>query len=107
MRIEPTTIPGLLTIQLERHVDDRGSFSRLYCRDTFAAAQLVTDFVQDSLSVTTRAGTIRGMHLQTAPFQEVKLIRCVRGEIFDVITDLRPHEPTFGRWQGFRLSAAG
>jgi dTDP-4-dehydrorhamnose 3,5-epimerase len=107
MRIDTTSISGLMAIRLDRFVDERGSFARLYCRDTFAAAGLETEFVQDSLSVTDLAGTLRGMHFQTEPFAEVKLIRCVRGAIFDVIVDLRPTSPTYHQWQGFTLSAQG
>ena len=104
MRFEPTTIPGLWAIRLDRYVDDRGSFARLFCRDGFAAHGLEAEFVQESLSVTLRAGTLRGMHYQRQPHAEVKFIRCVRGAIHDVVADLRPDSPTFHQWVGFELS---
>jgi dTDP-4-dehydrorhamnose 3,5-epimerase len=104
MRFETTTITGLVAIRLERHVDDRGSFARLFCRDDFAAAGLESEFVQESLSVTLRAGTVRGMHYQRTPHEEVKFVRCVRGAIYDVVADLRPDSPSFHHWQAFELS---
>jgi dTDP-4-dehydrorhamnose 3,5-epimerase len=104
MRFETTTIPGLFAIRMERHVDDRGSFARLFCRDEFSAAGLVTDFVQQSLSVTLHQGTIRGMHYQNPPHEEVKLVRCVRGAIYDVVVDLRDGSPTYLWWQAFDLT---
>jgi dTDP-4-dehydrorhamnose 3,5-epimerase len=104
MKFETTTIPGLFAVKLERHVDARGSFARLFCRDDFAASGLETAFVQESLSVTRQAGTIRGMHFQTEPHQEVKFVRCVRGAIYDVVADLRPESLGLHRWQAFELS---
>ncbi len=106
MRFEPTQIAGLFAVTLTRHADARGSFARLFCRDEFAAHGLADTFVQASLSVTTRAGTLRGMHFQRPPHEEVKLVRCVRGAIFDVVADLRPASPSYLRWQGFELSPA-
>jgi dTDP-4-dehydrorhamnose 3,5-epimerase len=105
LRFEPTNIAGVFAVRLQRHVDDRGSFARLFCRDEFAAAGLPTHFVQQSLSVTRRAGTLRGMHFQRAPHAEVKFVRCVRGVIHDVVADLRPDSPSYLQWQAFRLAA--
>jgi dTDP-4-dehydrorhamnose 3,5-epimerase len=107
MRFEATTIPGLLGIRLDRHVDVRGSFARLFCREEFSAHGLESGFVQESLSVTLRAGTLRGMHYQHTPHEEVKFVRCVRGAIYDVVADLRPESPTFHQWQAFELSQEG
>jgi dTDP-4-dehydrorhamnose 3,5-epimerase len=104
MRFEATTIPGLFGIRLDRYVDSRGSFARLFCRDEFAARGLASVFVQENLSVTLQAGTLRGMHHQTTPYEEVKFIRCVRGTVHDVVADLRPGSPTFHKWQAFELS---
>ena len=103
MQFNSTTISGLWEVVLERHRDDRGSFARSFCRDEFAARGLAADFVQSSTSVTNRAGTIRGMHFQRAPFAEVKLVRCVRGSIYDVVADLRPQSASFMQWQAFEL----
>src|SRR5208282_1482320 len=87
-----------------RNLDARGSFTRLFCREEFSVAGLVTAFVQESLSVTRQAGTVRGMHYQNRPHEEVKLVRCVRGAIYDVVVDLRSNSPTYLAWQAFELS---
>jgi dTDP-4-dehydrorhamnose 3,5-epimerase len=107
MRFETTTIPGLFAIRLDRHIDARGSFARLFCKQEFAAAGLETVFVQESLSVSRVGGTLRGMHFQRTPDEEVKFVRCIRGAIYDVVADLRPDSPTYRRWQAFELSADG
>jgi len=103
MFFEKTEIDGLWAIAVERHTDVRGSFARTFCRREFAARGLVHDFVQGSASVTRLAGTLRGMHLQLAPHAEVKLVRCVRGAVYDVVADARTGSPTHGRWQAFTL----
>lgn len=107
MQFERTEIDGLMAIRLSRFEDERGSFARLFCRDTFAEHGLFDTVAQASLSVTRRAGTLRGMHFQRPPHAEVKLVRCVRGAIHDVVVDLRPASPTYLRWQGFRLEPQG
>ena len=107
MRFETTGIEGLIAVRRERHADERGSFARLFCRDEFAAAGLGTEFVQQSLSVTKKAGTLRGMHFQRAPHAEVKFVCCVRGCIYDVVADLRPASSSYMRWQAFRLDQHG
>ena len=107
MKFEPTDIAGLWAVRLQRSEDERGSFARLFCREEFAAAGLFHDIAQASLSVTRRAGTLRGMHFQRPPHAEVKFVRCVRGAIHDVVADLRPGSPTYRRWQGFRLEPQG
>ena len=104
MRFVETTLPGAFLIELEQREDERGSFARTWCRDEFAAHGLSTEVAQCSLSRNTRAGTLRGLHFQAAPHQEVKLVRCTRGAIFDVIVDLRPGSETEGRWLGVELS---
>ena len=78
-------------------MDARGSFARLWCQKQFGENGLETDFVQLSLSRTMKRGTLRGLHFQREPHAEVKLVRCVRGSIFDVIVDLRPNSSTYGR----------
>ncbi|MCP6547431.1 dTDP-4-dehydrorhamnose 3,5-epimerase family protein, partial [Klebsiella pneumoniae] len=90
-------------IVIERHRDERGSFGRTFCEKEFTERGLNGRFVQSSTSVTRRAGTLRGMHYQRPPYEEVKLVRCVRGTIFDVVADVRRDSPSFGTWQGFRL----
>lgn len=96
---------GALLIRPERLSDDRGFFARTWCREEFRARGLVSDFVQASLSVNPVRGTVRGLHLQRPPHAETKLIRCVRGAIFDVIVDLRPDSPTYGEWLAVELTA--
>ncbi len=92
-------------IDPDRKVDDRGFFARSYCRNEFAAPGLYPDFVQCNLSFNTRRGTLRGMHYQARPHEEIKLIRCLSGAIYDVIVDLRPASPTYRQWIGVELDA--
>jgi dTDP-4-dehydrorhamnose 3,5-epimerase len=107
MRFEPTAIAGLWIVRLDWHSDERGAFARLFSRDEFAVHGLPEVFVQASLSVSRQAGTLRGMHFQRPPHAEVKLVRCVRGAIYDVVADLRPNSPSYLRWQAFELRAGG
>lgn len=99
-----TELPGATIVDLDRRVDERGSFARAYCEREFAAHGLPARMVQTNVSVTHRAGTVRGMHFQAAPHQEDKLVRCMRGAIWDVAVDLRPQSPTYCRWMGVELS---
>lgn len=92
-------------IELDRHGDDRGFFARAYCEREFAAHGLPTHFPQSNLSNNTTAGTLRGMHFNTAAHFEAKVVRCVRGGVYDVIVDLRPGSATEGRWFGTDLTA--
>lgn len=92
-------------IDLDRKVDERGFFARSYCRNEFAAHGLHPDFVQCNLSFNIRRGTLRGMHYQARPNEEVKLVRCLSGAIYDVIVDLRSTSPTYRQWIGVELDA--
>lgn len=105
MHFERLPLPGAAVIALRPHSDARGFFARSFCSETFARAGLAMPVVQANISLSHRAGTLRGMHYQLPPHAEIKLVRCVRGAIFDVIVDLRPHSPTFLRWCGRRLDA--
>jgi len=105
MRFEATKIAGVVLVEAEPHTDARGSFARLHCPDDFAAAGHPFTPAQTSLSRNPRRGTLRGMHHQPAPHAEVKLVRCVRGAIFDVAVDLRPASPTHRQWVARELSA--
>ena len=105
MRFAPTAIPGVVVVDIEAPADDRGSFGRLQCPDEFAAAGHPFTPAQTSLSRNPRAGTLRGMHYQPAPHAETKLVRAVRGRMFDVALDLRPDSPTLRKWFGIELSA--
>ena len=105
MRFAETQIPGVVVVEAEPHSDARGLFARLHCPDEFAAAGHAFVPAQTSLSRNPTRGTLRGLHYQPAPYGEVKLVRCVRGRVFDVAVDLRPQSPTFRRWTGAELSA--
>ncbi len=100
-----TPIPGAFLIDLEKRGDDRGFFARAFCEKEFAAHQLVTGFVQVNNSLSAQKGTLRGMHYQLAPRAETKLVRCIRGALYDLILDLRPGSSTFGHSFGAELSA--
>jgi dTDP-4-dehydrorhamnose 3,5-epimerase len=105
MNLRKTELAGAFLIEIEPHADERGSFARTFCAKEFAERGLVAEIAQCSLSSNRLAGTVRGMHFQRAPHEEVKLVRCQRGAIYDVIIDLRPGSPSYRRWQGFELSA--
>ena len=101
-----THLADATLIDPERRADARGYFARTYCEREFAAHGLPTRMVQSNVSVTRRAGTLRGMHYQAAPHQEDKLVRCVRGAIWDAIVDIRPGSATWCQWLGVELSEA-
>ena len=103
MKFHQTTLKDAMLIDLERRGDDRGFFARTFCADEFAAQGLPTEFVQQNTSYSANKGTLRGMHFQTAPHGEDKLIRCLRGAIVDIIIDLRPDSPTYKKWEAFEL----
>lgn len=105
MRFLPTTLTDAVLIEPERRADPRGWFARLYCEEEFAAHGLKTRFPQQNASANPKAGTLRGMHFQHPPHAEVKVVRCTRGAIHDVIIDLRPDSPTYRKWEGFDLTA--
>ena len=105
MRIDPTPLPDACLVTLEPAEDERGFFARAFDADAFAARGMASRFAQCSLSFNRRKGTLRGLHYQAPPHMEAKLVRCVRGAVFDVIVDLRAGSPTFGRWWGTELSA--
>jgi dTDP-4-dehydrorhamnose 3,5-epimerase len=103
MKFEPTPIAGVWQVLAEPRQDARGSFTRLYCAEAFDALMPGLVFVQTNLSLTHRRGTLRGLHLQRAPAQEYKLVRCLRGRVFDVAADLRRGSPSCGRWFALEL----
>ncbi len=105
MRFHPTQLDGAWLIELTPVRDERGAFARTFCEREFAEHGLETRFVQHSQSANARQGTLRGLHFQKPPHGEVKLVRCLRGAIWDVIVDLRPASPTYLKWQAFELSA--
>jgi dTDP-4-dehydrorhamnose 3,5-epimerase len=103
MKFLPTPLPGAYLIELERRGDDRGFFARLFCEREFAAAGLEPRFVQANNALSKAKGTLRGMHYQLGDAAEAKVVRCIRGAVWDVILDLRPNSPTFGKWFGAEL----
>jgi dTDP-4-dehydrorhamnose 3,5-epimerase len=105
MRFDETPLAGVWVVELEGIVDERGWFARTFDADDFRARGLVLPVVQCNASYNSRAGTLRGMHYQVDPHGEPKLVRCVRGAIFDVAVDLRPGSGTFRGWHGVELSA--
>ncbi len=104
MKLLGTPLAGLWLIETAPRGDARGRLTRLFCADAFAAVRPGLRFVQVNHSITALRGTVRGLHWQRAPQAEAKLIRCLRGSVFDVAVDLRPGSPTYGRWHGVELS---
>lgn len=105
MKIEPTAIAGVMTVDISPLADDRGMFARTFCAETFAKHGLVSEFPQCNISWNSRRGTLRGMHYQDEPRPEVKLVRCTRGRVYDVIVDLRPESGTYKKWVAVELDA--
>lgn len=103
MKLQPLPLPGLLRIDTEPVADARGQFVRIYCDSAFDGRH----FPQVNLSTTRRRGALRGMHFQAPPAAEGKLIRCLRGRVFDVAVDLRAGSPTFLQWHGIELDGEG
>lgn len=99
-----TPLPGGYLIEPERREDDRGHFARVWCRREFAEHGLSAELVQVNVGFSRRRGTLRGMHHQTPPHAEVKLVRCTRGRVYDVMVDLRSDSPTHTRWFGAELT---
>ena len=95
--VEPLSIPDVRIIRPQKHADARGFFSETYNRRTFADAGIDLTFVQDNHTFSTQSGTLRGLHFQTPPFAQDKLVRVVRGSILDVAVDLRAGSPSYGR----------
>ena len=104
MQFHQTKLGGVWRISLEPARDRRGHFTRTFCVGEFAAYNLETNYPQHSFSFSARKGTVRGLHYQREPHSEAKVVRCARGVIWDVIIDIRPHSPTYLRWQEFELS---
>ncbi len=104
MQFQATPLAGAHTIELEKRGDDRGFFARMFCANEFAAHGLETRFVQVNNSLSRYRGTLRGMHYQLEPDAEVKVVRCVRGALWDVVLDLRQDSPTFGQHFGAELT---
>ena len=105
MDISPLEIPDVKVLRPKRHGDARGFFSETWSRATMEAAGIDIDFVQDNQSLSAARGTVRGLHFQTPPHPQAKLLRVIRGAVFDVAVDLRRGSPTYGRHAGAVISA--
>jgi len=105
MIFSETRLAGAYLIDVEKRADERGFFARTWCRAEFAERGLETEFAQHSVSFNATSGTLRGLHFQRPPHGETKLVRCLRGALYDVIVDLRAESPTFRQWAAFELTA--
>jgi dTDP-4-dehydrorhamnose 3,5-epimerase len=105
MQFTKTQIDGVVIIELEKLADERGWFARSFCQHEFEENNLNPCVAQCNVSFNLRAGTLRGMHYQVEPHGEAKLIRCIRGSMYDVLLDLRENSPTFKQWVAVELSA--
>ena len=104
MIFRETPISGAYVIEPERIEDHRGFFARIWCKKELGQRGLETELAQSNIGFSSRRGTLRGLHFQEAPHTEVKIVRCTRGSIFDVIVDLRPDSSSYKRWFGTELS---
>lgn len=104
MNFTETPIAGAYIIDVNRIGDERGYFGRLWCEQEYEQMGLVARVCQSNIGFSRQAGTLRGLHYQTAPHQEVKIVRCTRGAMYDVIVDLRPDSPSFKQWFGMELN---
>jgi dTDP-4-dehydrorhamnose 3,5-epimerase len=94
-----------LIVELQKHEDARGFFARAWCENEFKEQGIQATWVQANLAYSEHKGTLRGLHFQAAPYSEAKLMRCIRGAMYDVILDLRPDSATFKHWFGIELTA--
>lgn len=104
MDFDPLPIPGAYLVRLSPYKDERGEFSRIYCANEFRIPYLNKPLLQINHSVNRERGTVRGMHFQHPPQSEVKIIRCLRGRVYDVMVDLREGSPTFLKWHAVELT---
>jgi dTDP-4-dehydrorhamnose 3,5-epimerase len=104
VRVIETRIPGAWRIELDRRQDDRGFFARSFCEREFADRGLAIRYPQCNISYNKARGTLRGMHFQRPPEPEIKVVRCLRGSVYDVILDLRPDSSSYLQWEAFELT---
>ena len=104
MKIVKTALSGVLILEPRRFGDARGFFCESWNKQTLKEAGITVDFVQDNHSLSAAAGTVRGLHYQSPPHAQAKLVRCGRGRFFDVAVDVRRGSPSYGRWVGVELS---
>ena len=105
MIFKETKLKGAFLIEVKKLEDNRGFFGRAWCQKEFKEHSLVTDLAQMNVAFNNKNGILRGMHYQAAPYEEVKLVRCTRGAVYDVIIDLRPNSDTYKQWIGVELTA--
>jgi dTDP-4-dehydrorhamnose 3,5-epimerase len=105
VKFVPLGVPGTFLVEIEPHGDARGAFARTFCAREFGERGLATEMVQTSLSLNSRRGTLRGLHWQAEPHTEAKLVRCVRGRIYDVVVDVRRSSHAFRQHVAIELSA--
>jgi dTDP-4-dehydrorhamnose 3,5-epimerase len=105
MIFTPTSISGVVVVDLDPIEDDRGFFARVYDREEFSSQGIALDAVEMNVSFNRLKGTLRGMHYQAEPHPEPKIVSCLRGSLFDVVVDLRVQSPTYCQWVGMELSA--
>lgn len=104
MILKETKIKGLYIIEAELKTDERGYFSKIFCKEEFFKQGLDFDIVQANQSLTKKRGTIRGMHFQKDQKAEDKIVQCLKGSIYDVVIDLRKNSPTYGQWVSEELT---
>ena len=105
--ITPLALPEILLITPKRHGDARGWFSETWSQKALSGSGADTAFVQDNQAFSAKKGTLRGLHFQTSPHAQGKLVRVIRGAVYDVAVDVRPGSPTYGRWAAATLTAEG
>lgn len=105
MKFSPLILDGAFEIEIEPRSDTRGLFARIFCEQEFSRHGLNVHWTQMNISLSVQAGTLRGLHFQRAPYQEVKLVRALHGRVFDVVVDLRKSSPTFGQHTAVTLDA--
>ncbi|WP_248799492.1 dTDP-4-dehydrorhamnose 3,5-epimerase family protein [Pseudomonas sp. MWU13-2105] len=104
MNIRPTTLDGALVVETQPYQDHRGAFSRLFCEKSLAQALGGLHIAQINHSRTTAVGAVRGLHFQHPPHAEMKMVRCLKGRVWDVVVDLRADSPTFLQWHAEELT---
>ena len=105
MLFKETKLKDAYIIELEPIKDERGFFARSFCQEEFRLHGINMNIVQCNISYNKKKGTLRGMHYQAAPYEEAKLVSCIKGAIYDVIIDIRPDSPTYCKWTGVLLTA--
>ncbi len=106
MNIQKTAVDGACVLEFKAFADARGFFTRAFCAKEFAEAGLPVNMVQANLAGSVEKGTLRGLHYQVAPHEEAKVLRCIKGAVFDVVVDIRPESSSYGAWCGAELTAA-